>query len=113
MPYSLTEAATATGMNRSTILRAIKAGKLSGARDRNGAWTIEPVELHRIFPAAMAPAPPATPQDALANALVAQLREQLADMTKQRNAWQGVAERLALAAPQARPRWRWPWRRAG
>jgi hypothetical protein len=38
--------AAATGVNRSTILRAIKAGKLSAERD----GSIQPVELHRLFP---------------------------------------------------------------
>jgi DNA-directed RNA polymerase specialized sigma54-like protein len=33
MPYSLAEAAQATGLNRSTILRAIKSGRISGQRD--------------------------------------------------------------------------------
>ena len=48
--YSLVTGAAATGVNRSTILRAIKAGKLSAERDGSGAWVIQPVELHRLFP---------------------------------------------------------------
>jgi hypothetical protein len=44
--YSLVTGAAATGVNRSTILRAIKAGKLSAERD----GSIQPVELHRLFP---------------------------------------------------------------
>jgi excisionase family DNA binding protein len=99
MPLSLAEAAQATGLNRSTILRAIKSGKISGARDETGTWSVEPVELHRMFPAATAP-PKATPQDAQTDALVAELRAQLADMRSQRDAWQGIAERLALSAPR-------------
>jgi hypothetical protein len=31
-------------------MRAIKAGKLSVAKDENGEWQIDPVELHRIYP---------------------------------------------------------------
>jgi hypothetical protein len=50
MSYSLVTAAAATGVNRTTVLRAIKAGKLSAERDAQGAWTIQPAELHRIFP---------------------------------------------------------------
>jgi excisionase family DNA binding protein len=99
MPYSLAEAAQATGLNRSTILRAIKNGRISGTRDDQGAWTVEPVELHRVFPPAAAE-PKAVPQDAQADALVAELRAQLADMRQQRDAWQGIAERLALGAPK-------------
>jgi hypothetical protein len=47
--YSLVTGAAATGVNRSTILRAIKAGRLSAERDGSGAWVIQPVELHRLF----------------------------------------------------------------
>ena len=99
MPLTLAEAAQATGLNRSTILRAIKNGKISGARDEAGAWSVEPVELHRVFPPASA-TPKAVPQDAQTDALVAELRAQLAEMRSQRDAWQGIAERLALSAPK-------------
>ena len=99
LPLTLAEAAQATGVNRSTILRAIKSGKISGARDENGAWSVEPVELHRVFPPASA-TPEPVHQDAQTDALVAELRAQLADMRAQRDAWQGMAERLALSAPK-------------
>src|SRR5262249_4212327 len=113
MPYSLAEAAQATGLNRSTILRAIKRGAISGARDSAGAWSVEPVELHRIFPPVTASAEPkATPQDAQINAMVAELRAQLADMRSQRDAWQAQAERLALGAPKPVEKSRWWWKRA-
>ena len=113
MPMSLTlaEAALATGLNRSTILRAIKAGKISGLRDVNGAWAVEPVELHRVFPPASATLK-AAQQDAHTDAMVADLRAQLADMRSQRDAWQGIAERLALSAPtppEPKPEARRPW----
>jgi hypothetical protein len=110
MPYSLAEAAHATGLNRSTVLRAIKDGRISGARNDSGAWTVEPVELHRVFPPKAKPE--AVPQDAQTDALVAELRAQLAEMRSQRDAWQGIAERLALGAPKPEPAkpmtwWRW------
>jgi hypothetical protein len=116
MPYSLAEAAQATGLNRSTILRAIKSGRISGARDASGAWQVEPVELHRVFPAAEA-VPKAVPQDAQTDALVAELRAQLAEMRSQRDAWQGIAERLALGAPkppepEKKPMTWWRWLRS-
>jgi hypothetical protein len=111
MPLTLAEAAQATGLNRSTILRGIKAGKISGLRDDNGAWAVEPVELHRVFPPASATLK-AAPQDAQTDAMVADLRAQLADMRSQRDAWQGIAERLALNAPkppEPTPEARRPW----
>jgi len=96
-------------------MRAIKRGAISGQRDASGAWSVEPVELHRVFPPAEA-TPKAGPQDAQADAMVAALRAQLADMTAQRDAWQRVAERLALAAPkqeqEAKPLTWWQWLRS-
>jgi len=44
MSYSLVEAATACGVNRSTVLRAIRAGKISAGKDEQGEWRIEAVE---------------------------------------------------------------------
>ena len=64
MAYTLTQAAAAAERNRSSILRAIKSGKLSATRDEaTGGWLIEPAELHRIYP--VADAPGAAPADAL------------------------------------------------
>lgn len=51
MSYSLSDAAKATGKNRTTIQRAIKSGKISASKNENGAYEIAPAELHRIFPA--------------------------------------------------------------
>lgn len=52
MQYTAGQAATATGKNIATITRAIKSGKISAKKDSSGAWRIDPVELHRIFPLA-------------------------------------------------------------
>jgi predicted site-specific integrase-resolvase len=40
--YTLAQAAEATGNNRTTILRAIKAGKVSATKDAHGSWLVEP-----------------------------------------------------------------------
>jgi hypothetical protein len=47
MGYTLGDAARATGLNKSTILRAIRSGKVSGTKDVHGQWCIEACELHR------------------------------------------------------------------
>jgi hypothetical protein len=47
---TLAAAATAAGVNDTTLLRAIKAGKVSGNKDAHGQWHVEPAELHRIYP---------------------------------------------------------------
>jgi predicted site-specific integrase-resolvase len=121
MSYILAEAAQATGLNRSTILRAIKSGRISGTRDEFGAWRVEPVELHRVFPEAQA-TPEAVPQHAqpdaelhirvaLAEQRLGDLKAQLEDMRSQRDKWQAQAERLALPTPAA-PMSLWRWLRS-
>ena len=47
---SLSEAAAATGLNKTTVLRSIKSGKISGTRDPLGQWAIDAAELHRVYP---------------------------------------------------------------
>ena len=94
MPLTLAEAAQATGLNRSTILRAIKRGAISGVRDESGVWSVEAVELHRVFPPAAAAAK-TMPEPTHVDALIAELRDQLAATRQQRDAWRRVAERLA------------------
>jgi hypothetical protein len=81
MPYTLGTAALACGANKSTILRAIKAGKIAATRDEHGQWQIEPAELHRVYPAITTqPATqPAPPPDATGE-LVVLLRQQLDEM---------------------------------
>jgi hypothetical protein len=54
MKYSLSDAAKATGKNKTTIQRAIKTGKISAAKKDSGAYEIDPAELHRVFPFATA-----------------------------------------------------------
>jgi excisionase family DNA binding protein len=122
MSYSLSEAATACGVYKSTILRSIKAGRLTGTKDALGQWRIEPAELHRVYaPAQRNGADSNGPRHGATAALVeaqhrAELVEQrlamltlvLEDLRLQRDKWQQQAERLALT--DARPQRPW-WRR--
>ncbi len=48
-PLSLKDAAEATGKNKATIFRSIKAGRLSAQRDVFGQWMIDPSELFRVY----------------------------------------------------------------
>lgn len=50
MTYTLGQAATATGKSKSTIQRAIENGKISGSKDNNGHYALDPAELHRVYP---------------------------------------------------------------
>src|SRR4051794_7186407 len=101
MAYSLTEAASAAGRNRSSILRAIKSGRLSATRDETtGEWRIEPVELHRLYPVADASGA-APDRNSGAPAEIQELRARLADkdttITEQRTALDDLRRRLDLA----------------
>jgi hypothetical protein len=48
--YTIATAAAAVGRNKSAILRAINAGKISITKDENGELQIDPAELHCIYP---------------------------------------------------------------
>ena len=48
--YTIETAAAAVGRNKTAILRAINAGKISAGQDENGEWQIDPAELHRVYP---------------------------------------------------------------
>ncbi len=133
MKYTAGQAAKATGVATATITRALKSGKISGHKDENGAWIIEPSELHRVFPA-ISPQEheiPAAKGDETSNATperageisamereIQMLRDALDDAREDRDRWRDMAERLSLAPPRpqdlsdpapSRRSW-WPWR---
>lgn len=118
---TLAAAAHLAGIDKSTLRRAVKAGKLSAARDEHGIWRIEACEVGRLYPlaapeeqrpAAVPEAPTRhAPGDAAADALVALLREQLTDMRQDRDAWRDQAQRLALPGPARKPMTWWRWLR--
>lgn len=108
---SLREAADVCGVSKSTILRAIKSGRMSAPRTDNGGYAIDPAELHRVYSARNAStpertgsvgqdAPPLAPDaTAVLNAEIASLREMLRradreadDLRADRDAWRSQAE---------------------
>ena len=106
--FTLGTASQATGYAKSTILRAIKAGRISATRDDLGQWQIEPTELFRVFPALAVPGAtpeqPRTEHDATADVLVAELRQVIADLRRgqedlrqDRDRWQAAQEREQAA----------------
>jgi hypothetical protein len=125
MSYTLAAAAEACGVNKSTVLRAIKSGKVSGTKDENGEWYVEPAELHRVYPpvAVAAERADAMPRDAMGDAAalalahqraalaeerLGELKAMLADLRCDRDAWRDQAQRLALPSPQpTMSLWRW------
>jgi predicted nucleic acid-binding Zn-ribbon protein len=50
MAYTLGEAAKATGKSKATISKAIKSGRISAHKEETGVFSIEPSELHRVYP---------------------------------------------------------------
>src|SRR3954451_2405365 len=132
--YSLAQAAAAVGRNRSSVLRAIKAGKISAVRDEaTGEWRIEPAELHRLYPVADAQSDAQGNAQLHNNSAQVEIRELrarladkddvIADLRQQRDQAQqqlaAAQERIAAlltdqrSPPPAPPRRSWlPWRRA-
>jgi excisionase family DNA binding protein len=105
MPYTLQEASEATGLNRSTIFRAIRAGKISAVRNEQGTWQIEPAELHRVYPPLATPdvSTARTHHDAMADKMVQLLERQLEDMRQERDHWRTAFEQERERAQRALP----------
>lgn len=122
MPYTLGEAAKAVGKSKATISRSIKSGKISAQKKEDGSYTIDPSELHRVYP----PATPETPimqQSATipetgevgkeiielrvkleaAQEREADLRERISDLEEDREHWRQQANRLLSHTPQTPP----------
>jgi hypothetical protein len=56
MEMSLSAAARASGLSKSTLSRAIKSGRLSARRaESGGGWLVDATELFRAYPARAAP----------------------------------------------------------
>jgi hypothetical protein len=141
MSYTLAEAAVACGLDKSTVRRAVRSGRISGTRDDQGVWHVEPGELHRVFPPVVRTNGDITavPRDASAdsadittNTLVAELRGVIADLRRGQEDlrqdrdhwrdeaahWREQAQQPALPKPEqpeARPASLWgrfmEWRR--
>ena len=122
MSYTLGTAAKATGKSKTTIQRAIAKGTISAHKEKNGRYSIDPSELHRVFPMVSTDtvAQPSqvdtsrpsdeTPLQVKVEALEAMLereREALSEMRSDRDAWKQQATAL-LGAPEKKKRW-WPW----
>ena len=50
MTMTLNEAAKSCRKAKGTVLKAIKEGRISAPKDAQGRYTIDPSELHRVFP---------------------------------------------------------------
>jgi hypothetical protein len=127
--YTLAQAIAATGKSRSTLIRAIRSGKLSATRDESGTYLVEPSELHRIFQAITDGMPPdlsnGVPRHAeliarleaeqakniIFQDTIADLRRRLDDEAAERRRLTALLAdlRAPQPAPPAAPRRWWRW----
>jgi hypothetical protein len=130
---SMTEGAKLVGRSKGTLSKAVASGKLSYIERTANGYLIDTSELFRAFPPkqpetvveARLETPKETPPDRALVVEIQMLREQMADLRSDRDAWRDQAQRLLLegpkppetaatpeTAPETRPRWRF-WRREG
>jgi len=121
--YTLGTASKATGKSKTTIQRSISKGLISAEKIQGGGYSIDPSELHRVYPL-LSSVTVARDGDLdtkrpegdtlelrvkleIAEAMLAREREALDEVRKERDAWKQQATAL-LAAPPKRRHW-WPW----
>ena len=114
MAHTLGTAAKATGKSRTTILRAIRSGKISAEKNMNGQWSIDPSELHRVYPEVLhenvshadhEPTGNTSEQHRVelleaeltaARTTIADLRDRVGDLREDRDAWRSAAMQKRL-----------------
>ena len=108
MALTLNQAAKTCGRSKSTLLSAIRSGRMSARKDDRGRYAIDPAELHRAFPfqapnrsADQFPEPQptslgnhrTTPTDRSLEREIELLREMLAKAEANADHWRTLAER--------------------
>lgn len=119
MALTLNQAAKTCGRSKSTLLDAIRSGRMSAPKDDRGRYAIDPAELHRAFPfqapdrsANRFPEPqpttlgnhPTTPTDRSLEREIELLREMLAKAEANTDHWRGLAERQQMLLEDKRPK---------
>ena len=109
MSYTLGDAAKATGKSKTTLHRAIKSGRISALKTEDGSYSIEPAELHRVFPRVTAGTPPnvlhRNDEEQLSNTLAA-LRSQLEMQEKERERERALLQETITDLREDRDKWR-------
>lgn len=108
MKLSLNKASQTCGRSKSTLLEAIKSGRMSAPKNDQGHYSIDPAELHRVFPFKMTDHPepvsnrspepqPTTPENHPETTALERevdlLREMLAKAETNADHWRSMAER--------------------
>ena len=119
MKLSLNQAAKTCGRAKSTLLDAIKNGRVSALKAINGHYEIDPSELHRVFPfkapdhlesaSDRTPVPQQTPKENHQNTKglereVELLREMLDKAETNAEHWRKLAERQQALLEDKRPK---------
>lgn len=109
---TLGEASKATGVQKSTLSKALSSGKISYFEKTSAGYKIDPSELFRIYPRKLQETVVDTVANERSDTLertpdfirlqveVEQLRERLAEAQEQRDKWQTQAMQLALPKPE-------------
>lgn len=119
MVLTLNKAAQTCGHAKSTLLDAIRSGRMTAPKDDRGRYAIDPAELHRVFPFSTSdrsadrfsePQPttpenhPTTPPDRALEREVEMLREMLAKAETNADHWRILAERQQVLLEDKRPK---------
>jgi hypothetical protein len=105
MGYTLGEAAKACGMSKATLSKAVKSGKISATKNADGSFSIEEVELHRVYPITVESEQYETPKSTQVNTeisnemLMLQMKleaahQRINDLETDKEAWRLQATRL-------------------
>jgi hypothetical protein len=121
MALTAREAGEQVGKTRQAIIKAIRKGTLSAAKDESGEWRIDPAELFRVYPPVSQVDDTRTATESASDTAglrreIEVLRERLAekdglidDLREDRDRWREQATRLLPALqPAVRQSW---WRR--
>lgn len=118
MALTLNQAAKICSRSKSTLLDAIRAGRMTAPKDDRGRYSIDPAELHRAFPFQsqnrspdQSPEPqPTTPEnqpepaDPALKREIELLREMLGKAEANADHWRALAERQQALLEDKRPK---------
>ena len=114
MALTLNQAAKTCGRSKSTLLEAIRSGRMSAPKDDRGHYAIDPAELHRAFPFSISrpvPEPQPTsaenqpePADLASKREIELLREMLGKAEANADHWRALAERQQALLEDKRPK---------
>ena len=123
MYLTLGQVARELGMNKPTLSRYIKSGKISAERQDDGSYRIDPSEMDRLRSLRKVPVPVESPDTgeltllrallAAKDAVIEEKDRTILNLAQERDEWREQCKKqlLLLSAPQEAPKkrrwWRW------